>query len=44
MTMPFGSAGTEDPLKQRATVGWHVMYVTKRLQENGIQSLHAYSA
>lgn len=30
---PTGSAGTEDPLNQRASVGWKAMEVTVRLQE-----------
>ena len=30
---PTGSAGTEDPLNQRASVGWKAMAVTVRLQE-----------
>lgn len=30
---PTGSAGSEDPLNQRATVGWKAMAVTVRLQE-----------
>ena len=30
---PTGSAGTEDPLIQRASVGWKAMAVTVRLQE-----------
>lgn len=30
---PTGSAGTDDPLNQRASVGWKAMAVTVRLQE-----------
>ena len=30
---PTGSAGTEDPLNQRASVGWKAMAVTVRLQD-----------
>ena len=30
---PTGSAGTEDPLNQRSSVGWKAMAVTVRLQE-----------
>nr|DAH95106.1 MAG TPA: major capsid protein [Caudoviricetes sp.] len=30
---PTGSAGTEDPLNQRGSVGWKAMAVTVRLQE-----------
>lgn len=30
----LGSGGTEDPLDQRATVGWKAMIATKRLNEN----------
>lgn len=30
---PLGSAGTEDPLEQRATSGWKATFVATRLQE-----------
>jgi N4-gp56 family major capsid protein len=30
---PLGSAGTEDPLNQRASVGWKTFMATKRLNE-----------
>ena len=30
---PFGSAGTDDPLNQRATSGWKNMFTAKRLEE-----------
>lgn len=30
---PFGSAGTADPLNQRATLGWKAFYTAVRLQE-----------
>lgn len=31
---PFGSAGTSDPLDQRATIAWYTTYCTKILDEN----------
>ena len=31
---PFGSAGTSDPLNQRATSGWKAAFTAKRLDEN----------
>lgn len=31
---PFGSAGTADPLNQRATSGWKALFGTKRLDES----------
>src|ERR1035437_1155123 len=31
---PLGSAGTADPLNQRATSGWKATFVAKRLNEN----------
>lgn len=31
---PLGSAGTADPLNQRATMGWKATFVAKRLNEN----------
>lgn len=31
---PFGSAGSEDPLEQRATIAWYTTFVTKILTEN----------
>lgn len=30
---PFGSAGADDPLEQRASIAWYTTYVTKRLRE-----------
>lgn len=33
---PAGSAGTEDPLEQRSTVGWKALFAAKRLQELAI--------
>ena len=31
---PFGSAGSADPLNQRATSGWKALFAAKRLDEN----------
>lgn len=36
---PLGSAGTQDPLNQRATVGAKVDFAAKRLQENAMLRL-----
>lgn len=44
ITKPHGSAGTEDPLDQRATVGYKVYYATKLLDSNRAQILWAYNA
>lgn len=33
ITKPLGSAGSADPLNQRATMGWKITFVAKRLQE-----------
>lgn len=42
---PLGSAGTADPLDQRATSGWKATFVTKRLNENfAVRIEHAVSA
>jgi N4-gp56 family major capsid protein len=41
----LGSAGTADPLSQRATVGWKCMFATKRLNESCcVRIEHAVSA
>jgi len=34
ITKPLGSAGTDDPLNQRSTMGWKITLATTRLQEN----------
>jgi len=34
ITKPLGSAGADDPLNQRATMGWKITFVTTRLQES----------
>jgi len=45
ITKPLGSAGTDDPLDQRQTMGWKISLVTTRLQENFmIRIEHAVSA
>lgn len=31
---PFGSAGSEDPLEQRATIAWYTTFVSKILTQN----------
>lgn len=42
---PHGSAGTADPLNQRATTGWKAMFAVKVLhQEAMVQIRHAVSA
>jgi len=41
---PFGSAGTEDPLDQRATIGYKVYYAVKVLEAVRAQILWAYNA
>lgn len=42
ITMPLGSAGASDPLKQRGTVGWKANHVTKILnQSNMLRIEHA---
>lgn len=42
---PHGASGTEDPLNQRATIGWKVNFVAKILQESAmIRVEHAVSA
>jgi len=41
---PHGSAGTEDPLNQRATVGYKMYFGTKLLDANRAQILWAYNA
>lgn len=42
---PHGSAGTADPLNQRATTGWKAMFTVKVLhQEAMVQIRHAVSA
>lgn len=33
---PLGSGGTEDPLNQRATIGWKITFVSKILQQEWI--------
>ena len=33
---PLGSGGTDDPLNQRATIGWKAMFTAVRLNELGI--------
>jgi len=33
---PHGSSGTEDPLNQRASVGWKTLFTAVRLNENAI--------
>ena len=42
---PIGSAGTADPLNQRATSGWKATFVCKRLNENfAVRIEHGVSA
>jgi N4-gp56 family major capsid protein len=42
---PLGSAGTADPLNQRATKAWKAWFVAKRLNENfAVRIEHAVSA
>jgi len=38
---PLGSAGTADPLNQRATSGWKATFVAKILNENFIQRIES---
>lgn len=41
---PLGSAGSADPINQRSTVGWKVMFTTKILQQNAMLRIeHAVS-
>lgn len=45
ITKPLGSGGTEDPLNQRATMGWKIIFVVKILQQNfGLRIEHAVSS
>ena len=45
ITKPLGSGGTEDPLNQRATMGWKITFVAKILQQNfGLRIEHAVSS
>lgn len=45
ITKPLGSAGTDDPLNQRATMGWKITFVAVRLNENfAVRIEHAVSA
>jgi N4-gp56 family major capsid protein len=37
---PLGSAGTADPLDQRATSGWKASYVAKILNQNNLVVIH----
>ena len=42
---PHGSAGTADPLNQRATTGWKAMFTAKVLQQDAmVQIRHAVSS
>lgn len=36
---PLGSAGSADPLDQRATSGWKATFVAKILQQNAIRRI-----
>jgi N4-gp56 family major capsid protein len=38
---PLGSAGSADPLDQRATSGWKATFVAKILNENFIQRIES---
>lgn len=45
ITKELGSAGTQDPLNQRATMGWKATFVAKRLQEAfAVRVEHAVSS
>lgn len=44
ITKQLGSGGTEDPLNQRATVGYKFAYVTKTLDANRMIVVKAYGA
>lgn len=45
ITKPLGSAGSGDPLEQRATMGWKATFLAMRLNENFIYRYeHAVSA
>lgn len=44
ITKPLGSAGTEDPLNQRATVGYKFYYATKMLDATRVIRISAYGA
>lgn len=45
ITKPLGSAGTDDPLNQRQTMGWKISFITKRLQEAfAVRIEHAVSS
>lgn len=45
ITQPLGSAGTADPLEQRATMGWKATFLAMRLNENFLYRYeHAVSA
>jgi N4-gp56 family major capsid protein len=37
---PLGSAGTADPLNQRATSGWKASYIAKILDQNNLVVIH----
>ncbi len=39
---PQGSAGTEDPIDQRATIGYKYSYAAKVLEAARVQVLWAY--
>lgn len=41
MVKPLGSGGTEDPLDQRATIGWKSVHVSKILNNNFMTRLEA---
>lgn len=45
ITKPLGSAGTNDPLNQRMTMGWKASFVAVRLNENfAVRIEHAVSS
>lgn len=44
ITKQLGSAGTEDPLDQRATVGYKFYYATKMLDSKRVVRISAYGA
>lgn len=44
ITKPLGSAGSEDPLNQRATVGYKFYYATKVLDATRIRVINAYGS
>ncbi len=45
IVMPLGSAGSADPLKQRATSGWKITYVARILNQSWIGRIeHAVSS